>query len=54
MTTIETKLFGEDARRIEKYLGLNRNGDKAEVDTKIFFIKQFVNGRSKIVMEFDI
>jgi len=54
MTTIETKLFGEDAQKIEKYLDLNRNEDKAEVNTKILFTKQSVNGRSVIVMEFDI
>lgn len=54
MTTIETTFFGNDAWRIEQYLGFNHVGDTVDVDTKLVFTKRSRNGRIVIEMEFDI
>ena len=47
-------VFGEQAKSIEKRLGLERVGDITDVNTKIIFEKMSAEGRSKIKVEFDL
>lgn len=52
--TITLVLFGEEAKKIEQIMGLQRCGDTADVNTKIVFTKEPAEGKSRIKMEFDL
>lgn len=48
------KLYGRRARKIERVLKLNYEGDSRDVDMKVTFTKKPANGRSKVELTFNI
>ena len=54
MTTIDITLFGDQARKIEKALGIIYEKDTTDINTKIFFTVMPTSRGSKIKISFDI
>jgi len=54
MKTICITVFGDTAKLIEKQLGIEKVGDVTDINTKIYVEKLPAEGRSKIMLTFDI
>ena len=54
MQTISITVFGKVAKIIEKEIGLEKVGDISDINTKIMFEKLSAEGRSKILLTFDV
>ena len=54
METISIIVFGKTAKILEKEVGLELVGDITDINTKIIFEKLAAEGRSKILITFDV
>ena len=52
--TLEFNIYGDDAIKLSKRLGLARIGDCTTVNTKIIITKVKAHGHSKVSLEFDL
>ena len=52
--TVEFTLYGEDARKLAKRLGLKRNGDSYGTENVYVDVAlKFIKGRTKLTVELD-